>query len=156
MSAAFRVRAWPVLLLALAAAAVAPAPAAAQSAPLPPSAFFSPDQVAAIEAALRQRALGLPPESRPAVATAPRRLRLGAIVRFGPDRWTIWLNGERVTPANLPPAVQAISVAEGQVVMQWYDARHDAVVPVALRPYQELLLDSGEIRRFDPAAPEGS
>jgi len=126
-----------------------------QAGSLPPSLFFTPDQVAAIEAALRERARYRPPEQAAAPGPeAPRRLRLGAIIRFGPAHWTIWLNGERVTPANLPQAVQGIDVRPESVTLDWFDARRGMLVQVALRPYQEVLLDSGEVRAFDPAAPE--
>lgn len=150
----------PALALALAAAAAGLVPAArAQGASaavaLPPSLFFSPDEVAAIEAALWRRAQVRTPEAVAPLPTAvPRSLRLGAIIRFGPDRWTIWLNGERVTPANLPDAVRAIAVRPDGVTLDWFDARRGTLVQVALRPYQEILLDSGEVRPFDPAAPE--
>jgi len=134
----------------------APTPAPAQGAALPPSLFFSPEEVAAIEAALWQRAQGRAPEAAapPAAAAPPRSLRLGAIIRFGPDRWTIWLNGERVTPANLPRAVRAIAVRPDAVTLDWFDVRRGTLVQVMLRPYQEVFLDSGEVRPFDPAAPE--
>lgn len=150
-------RALPLALtVAVVCAAFAPAPAPlwAQGAALPPSLFFSPNEVAGIEAALWQRARGRAPETAAPPVDAPRSLRLGAIIRFGPDRWTIWLNGERITPANLPRAVRAIAVRPDGVTLDWFDARRGTLVQVALRPYQEVFLDSGEIRPFDPAAPE--
>lgn len=145
----------PALAIASLPAADALAQGGGQAASLPPSLFFAPDQVAAIEAALRERARYRPPEQAAAPEPeAPRSLRLGAIIRFGPQHWTIWLNGERVTPANLPRSVQGIVVRPEGVTLDWFDSRRGTLVQVALRPYHEVLLDSGEVRPFDPAAPE--
>lgn len=151
------------LCLGLAAAAATPvvAQTVPQTAPQrpPPSLFFTPDEVAVLDAAIRARMLPQPhaaPAARTPEGPAVRVLRLGAIIRFGADRWTVWLNGERVTPGNLPDQIRAISVFDDMVRMDWFDQRRGTSVRVELRPYHEMLLDSGEVRRFDPSAAVGA
>ncbi len=71
-----------------------------------------------------------------------RELSLGGIVYQGADDWTIWFNGQRVTPRAWPEQVQGLTVRKNYIDVQWYDPYTNVVFPVRLRPHQRFNLDS--------------
>lgn len=72
----------------------------------------------------------------------PREIRLGGISYTGPSDWTIWLNGERITPNAIPKEVIDINVAGDFIELKWFDKYSDLIFPVRLRPHQRFNLDS--------------
>ena len=72
----------------------------------------------------------------------PREIRLGGIAYAGPTDWTVWLNGERITPDAIPREVIDIKVAGDFIELKWFDAFTDLIFPVRLRPHQRFNLDS--------------
>lgn len=132
------------------------------SAPQPGSAqslFFFPGEVTLIEQARQMMESEIElvfedPSEQPeqeqeeAIVTGPDRLHLGAVLFGGPQDWTLWLNGERVTPDRLPERIEAISVAPERVRMTWQDVPRDRRVTVELRPRQSWdLIENAVITR---------
>lgn len=72
----------------------------------------------------------------------PREIRLGGISYVGPSDWTVWLNGERITPNAIPKEVIDIKVAGEFIELKWFDSYLDLIFPVRLRPHQRFNLDS--------------
>ncbi len=73
-------------------------------------------------------------------------LHLGALVYYGPDNWTVWLQGERWTPATTRPGLQIRDVTPDHVrlsVASWGD---DAPRDITLKPYQTYDPITGQIR----------
>lgn len=83
-----------------------------------------------------------------------RELSLGGIVFINKDDWTVWLNGQRVTPDAIPEQVLDMRVKNEYIEIKWYDGYTNLVYPLRLRPHQRFNLDN---RIFLPgAAPQKS
>lgn len=137
-------------------------PAAADPAPNGGSLLFSPEQRAAILDALAARAIweeagGTPPPIDPPVpaAAAPRSVHLAGLLYAGPGRWTLWLNGRRVTPQDRPAELIGLTVGPSAVDLVWLDRDSGREVPMRLRPDQTYLLDGDRVVSGPPGAGSG-
>lgn len=74
-----------------------------------------------------------------------RVITLSGIIYNGKNDWTIWLNGQRVTPKNIPPQVKALSVSAESVTLKWDDTAMVRLVNLTLRPHQQYNLDTNVI-----------
>lgn len=72
----------------------------------------------------------------------PREVALAGIAYTAPMDWTVWLNGERITPDAIPKEVIDIKVRKEYIELKWFDAFTDLIFPVRLRPHQRFNLDS--------------
>jgi hypothetical protein len=63
---------------------------------------------------------------------------LSGIVYNAKDNWTIWLNGARVTPQNIPKEIIDINVSQEFIELKWFDAATNQIFPVRLRPNQKF------------------
>ncbi len=71
-----------------------------------------------------------------------RNITLGGILYTSQDEWTIWLNGERVTPDALPEEVIDLRVYKHHVDMKWQDEYTRRLYPIRLRAHQRFNLDN--------------
>ena len=71
-----------------------------------------------------------------------REISLGGIAFSSADRWTVWLNGVRVTPDALPEAVMDIKVGRAYIDLKWFDGYTNKIYPIRLRPQERFNLDS--------------
>lgn len=71
-----------------------------------------------------------------------RELVLGGISYVSAGDWTIWLNGQRITPDALPEQVHDLRVTGEYIDLKWYDAFTNIIFPVRLRPHQRFNLDT--------------
>lgn len=71
-----------------------------------------------------------------------RILTLSGIVYNGPSEWTVWLNGQRVTPKNIPEDVLGLTVKEDRIHLRWNDRGNQRIVNLTLRPHQQYNLDT--------------
>jgi hypothetical protein len=78
-----------------------------------------------------------------------REISLGGIVYRQPQDWTIWLNGQRVTPDALPDQVLDLKVGEDHIDLKWFDTFSNLIFPIRLRSHQRFNLDA---RIFLPGA----
>jgi hypothetical protein len=69
-----------------------------------------------------------------------RNITLGGILYSSQDEWTIWLNGERVTPDALPEEVIDLRVYKHHVDMKWQDEYTRRLYPIRLRAHQRFNL----------------
>lgn len=72
----------------------------------------------------------------------PRILHLSGIVYTSANDWTLWLNGLRVVPRDMPPAIKDIKVSKEYIDLKWFDATSGQTIPVRLRPHQRFNIDS--------------
>lgn len=70
-----------------------------------------------------------------------RILTLAGVVYQSPKDWTIWFNGERVTPRNIPENVRSLTVHSDHVRVRWFDRAENRIVNITLRPHQHYNLD---------------
>lgn len=70
-----------------------------------------------------------------------RILTLAGVVYQSPQDWTIWLNGERVTPRNIPENIRSLTVNVDHVRLRWFDKAENRIVNITLRPHQHYNLD---------------
>lgn len=70
-----------------------------------------------------------------------RILALSGLVYQSSADWTIWLNGERVTPRNIPENVMGLVVKPDHIRLRWLDKATNRIVNVMLRPHQQYNLD---------------
>jgi len=71
-----------------------------------------------------------------------RNVTLGGILYTSQSEWTIWLNGERVTPDALPKEVIDLRVYKHHVDMKWQDEYTRRLYPIRLRAHQRFNLDN--------------
>lgn len=72
----------------------------------------------------------------------PRELALGGIVYTSSSDWTVWINGERITPKRLPPEVLDIKVSKDHINLKWFDAYTNQIFPIKLKPHQRFNIDT--------------
>ena len=82
-----------------------------------------------------EEVLQLPPQDQ-------RFITLGGILYKSGKAWTIWLNGQRVTPDALPEEVLDLRVFKNYVEMRWYDVYTKRIIPVRLRTNQRFHMDA--------------
>lgn len=71
-----------------------------------------------------------------------RVITLGGILYTSADDWTIWLNGERVTPDALPKEIIDLRVYKHHIDMKWQDEYTRRLYPIRLRAHQRFHLDT--------------
>lgn len=74
--------------------------------------------------------------------TGPREISLSGISFVSRSKWTIWLNGQRITGEALPKEILDIRVHPTFVELKWFDDFTDKIFPVRIRPHQRFNLDS--------------
>lgn len=116
-----------------------------------PSLFFTYWQHEAIMEAKNSRGAVRPPtqaeldamsrENMPKPPPEERELRLGGIVYVNNKEWTVWLNGERVTPDAVPKEVLDLQVFKEYIEVKWLDEYTNRVFPIRLRTHQRFNMD---------------
>ena len=71
-----------------------------------------------------------------------RDISLGGIVYVARGDWTIWLNGQRVTPTAIPEEVMDLKVFNEYVEFKWFDTYTNQIFPIRLRPHQRFNIDT--------------
>jgi hypothetical protein len=73
-----------------------------------------------------------------------RELSVGGILYRGPEDWTVYLNGQRITEDknSLPEQVMDIKVTEDHIDLKWFDTFTNLIFPVRLREHQRFNLDA--------------
>lgn len=84
----------------------------------------------------------VPVEERIKPPPEEREISLGGIVYVALDDWTIWLNGERVTPQALPKEILDLKVHEEFIEVKWFDEWSNQIFPIRLRPHQRFNIDT--------------
>lgn len=112
-----------------------------------PSLFFTADEAALIASVRNGITARQPTESElrnngNLPAAGPRELALGGIVYSSASDWTIWLNGEKITPKRLPPEILDIKVKKDQISLKWFDAYTNQIFPIKLKPHQRFNIDT--------------
>jgi hypothetical protein len=77
--------------------------------------------------------------SRP---SSVREISLGGILYKSSNDWAIWINSEKITPKNIPPAIMDISVQQDLIKLKWLDFQTNQIFPVKLRPHQRFNFDT--------------
>lgn len=71
-----------------------------------------------------------------------RYISLAGIVYGGGKNWTIWLNGQRVTPKALPAEILDLKVYREYIEIKWFDNYTRGIFPIRLKPHQRFNLDT--------------
>lgn len=71
-----------------------------------------------------------------------REISLGGIVFDTSKKWTIWLNGQRVTPDALPKEIIDLKVKEDFIELKWFDSFSNQIYPIRLGAHQRFNLDT--------------
>jgi len=71
-----------------------------------------------------------------------RELSLGGILYSDKKDWTIWLNGQRITPATKPEEVVGLKVFKDYIELKWFDKKSLQIYPIRLRSHQRFNLDN--------------
>lgn len=74
--------------------------------------------------------------------TSSRIVSLAGLIYSGPQDWTFWLNGRRVTPDKVPEEVQNLYVTKYYIDFSWFDRQTNQLYPIRLRPHQSFHLDT--------------
>lgn len=115
-----------------------------------PSLLFTSDEAALI-ASVRQGVIARPPteseirraeEGEAPRERGPRELALGGIVYKSSSNWTVWMNGQKITPQRIPSEILDIQVRKDHIRVRWFDAYTNQIFPVKLRPHQRFNIDT--------------
>lgn len=98
------------------------------------SLFFTPEQTRQAESKARQNA-----------PAGSADIHLGAVFSYGPDDWTLWLQGEKWTPQTRRDDLRVDSVSAEHVRIVWRD-ENDAEHMITLQPNQSYQMATGSIR----------
>jgi hypothetical protein len=71
-----------------------------------------------------------------------RDIKLGGIAYVAANDWTIWLNGQRITPKALPEEALDLKVFDDYIEIKWYDKYTNQVFPIRLRAHQRFNIDT--------------
>lgn len=71
-----------------------------------------------------------------------REISLGGILYTSNNDWVIWLNSEKITPKNIPPAIMDVDVYKDHIKLKWLDFQTNQIFPVKLRPHQRFNFDT--------------
>lgn len=71
-----------------------------------------------------------------------REISLGGILFQSSSDWAIWLNSQKITPENLPPAIMDIKVKKDFIQLKWLDFQTNQIFPVKLRANQRFNFDT--------------
>ncbi len=114
-----------------------------------PSLFFTYWQHKTIQDAKNSRGAVRPPsdseldldsdEYKP--DPGPREIKLDGILFNAENNWTIWLNGQRISPDAIPKEVMDLRVYNDYVELKWLDEFSNRVFPLRLRVHQRFNLD---------------
>lgn len=103
-----------------------------------PSLFFNSQEIKAINEQVRS----LPPSQ----STLSRHLvHLDSILFFGPNKWTVWMQGKKWTPETDSPDLHIINVNAEAVYLSALLQSGEAVSNIELKPHQSLNLLTGKV-----------
>lgn len=71
-----------------------------------------------------------------------RDISLGGIAFVDANDWTIWLNGQRITPKALPEEAMDIKVFDEYIEIKWFDKYTNQIFPIRLRAHQRFNIDT--------------
>ena len=71
-----------------------------------------------------------------------REVSLGGIVYNDPQAWTVWLNGQRITPEAIPDEIIDIKVRKNYIDLKWFDSYTSLIYPIRLRQHERFNLDT--------------
>lgn len=71
-----------------------------------------------------------------------REIALGGILYKSGSDWAIWLNSQKITPKNMPPAIIDIQVNKDYIRLKWLDFQTNQIFPVKLRANQRFNFDT--------------
>lgn len=72
-------------------------------------------------------------------------IRLGAILYYGPDDWSVWLQNERWTPQTTREDIQILSVDPNEIRITWHSVDHPTPIEITLKPNQAYEIATGKI-----------
>lgn len=115
-----------------------------------PSLFFTSDEAALISS-VRNGIIARPPtegelnqgedgDNRPDPGL--RELSLGGIVYKSSSNWTVWMNGQKITPNRIPPEILDIRVNKDHIKIKWFDPYTNQIFPIKLKPHQRFNIDT--------------
>ncbi len=81
-------------------------------------------------------------QGRVSMPASVREISLGGILFQSSSDWTIWLNSQKITPKNLPPAIMDITVNKDHIKLKWLDFQTNQIFPVKLRANQRFNFDT--------------
>ena len=117
-------------------------PTIARAVDTPESVFFSRDELESINAAVKTARHNNP------IASADR-IHLGGIIYTNDDDWSLWLQGERVTPESQNAARKIIEVTPKHVRLEVTPPQGGAPIAITLLPHQTYRFSTGQISEGD-------
>jgi hypothetical protein len=72
-------------------------------------------------------------------------IRLGAVMYYGPDDWTLWLQGEKWTPETSRDDLRVLEVTEDAVRLWWRNEDDATEHEITLRPNESFQIATGKI-----------
>lgn len=111
--------------------------------------MFSQSEIDDIERAKAGIVLSNPMVQQETAVVIPpiRRIILSGIYYRTPADWTVWINGQKVTPGNLLPEIVDIKVMNDRVRLKWFDIGLNGVLSLEMRPHQMYDIVTGVMLR---------
>jgi hypothetical protein len=122
------------IFILLAAVTVTPSQAQESSGRPQTSLFFTPQEAHDAET-LAQR---ISPPGR-------GDIRLGAVLYYGPEDWTLWLQGEKWTPGTSRDDLQVLEVTASFVRLSWKEEDGASPIEFSLKPNQSFQIATRKV-----------
>ncbi len=108
-----------------------------------PSLFFTENEAKQIEDKLQKKDVQ-------DVELEDKTVHLGAVLYYGPNHWTIWLQGERWTPKTSRPDLHIVEAAKDHIKVSVKSQNGEKPRLITLRPHQTYHLRTGQITEGSP------
>lgn len=122
------------------------APKVAIDEPFKQSLFMSPEDLVAIERALK----GVVTSGSGAGGSAAqqeipqvRKITLSGVSYKAPNQWVVWINGQKIVPGLLLKEIVDIKVERDLVHLKWFDIGLNGVINITLRPHDTYDIVTG-------------
>lgn len=120
------------------------APKVALDEPFNQSLFLAPEDLVAIERALKGvisagSAAGGGPQEIPQV----RKITVSGVFYKNPNEWVVWINGQKIVPGLMLKEIVDIRVERDLVHLKWFDVGLNGVINITLRPHDTYDIVTG-------------
>ncbi|MFA4993913.1 MAG: hypothetical protein WC521_01215 [Bdellovibrionales bacterium] len=72
-------------------------------------------------------------------------IHLGAVVYYGPDDWTLWLQGTKWTPETEQSDLRVLEVTANDVRLLWRGENGKEAQEILLKPNQSFEIATGKV-----------
>jgi len=119
------------------------APKVAIDEPFAQSLFLTPEDLVAIERALKGVVSAGSGSSGTQEIPQVRKIVLSGVSYKSPNDWVVWINGQKIVPGLMLKEIVDIKVERDLVHLKWFDIGLNGVLNITLRPHDTYDIVTG-------------